>query len=285
MTKKISLISELRQTLREHKRLSDIQVGLVPTMGYLHEGHASLIRKAREACDVVVVSIFVNPLQFGPNEDFDKYPRDEERDLALASQEGADYVFMPDVQEMYPVPMKSVVSVKEMTEVLCGASRPGHFDGVASVVTKLFNIVQPDQAFFGQKDAQQVAVIQQMTNDLNMPVQIVPCPTLREPDGVAFSSRNVYLNVEERAQAVVLSHALSLAASLIRSGERDTKVLLREIEAKLHTAPLAVIDYASLLTYPSLETAAQLLESKQYIIALAVKLGRTRLIDNTIITV
>ncbi|WP_019534025.1 pantoate--beta-alanine ligase [Paenibacillus ginsengihumi] len=283
--KVIRSIAELRNALKEERAARPgLAVGFVPTMGYLHEGHASLLKAARQSCDTVVLSIFVNPLQFGPGEDYETYPRDEQRDLAVAEAEGADYAFLPSVAEMYPSPTKTKVTVGQVTERLCGASRPGHFDGVATVVTKLLNIVQPDRAFFGMKDAQQVAVIQQMTLDLNLPVEIVPCPTLREADGLARSSRNVYLSEEERKQAVVLYEALSLARSLAEADRQMTaEELKRHIEAKISSAPLARIDYAEVLAYPSLEPVGKLAEAGRVIVALAVKFGRTRLIDNMIL--
>lgn len=283
--KVIQSIAELRKALREERAVRPgLTIGFVPTMGYLHEGHASLLKAARQSCDKVVLSIFVNPLQFGPSEDFETYPRDERRDLAVAEAEGADYAFLPSVAEMYPSPTKTKVTVEQVTERLCGASRPGHFDGVATVVTKLFNIVQPDRAFFGMKDAQQVAVIQQMTLDLNLPVEIVPCPTLREADGLARSSRNVYLSEEERKQAVVLYEALNLARSLAEADKQITaEELKRQIEDKISSAPLARIDYAEVLSYPWLEPVDKLGDAGRVIVALAVKFGRTRLIDNVIL--
>lgn len=283
-------IEELRSKLKAARRKKgnaegDIRVGFMPTLGYMHEGHMSLIRQARRECDIVVVSIFVNPLQFGPTEDFDKYPRDNDRDLRLAEEAGADYVFLPSVSEMYPSPTKTTVVVKELTDTLCGASRPGHFDGVATVVTKLFNIVQPDRAYFGMKDAQQVAVIEQFTQDLNIPVQIVRCETLREPDGLAMSSRNVYLNEEERKQALVLSKSLSEAQSWMAEPDMKVEKLERNIRRTIESASLAVIDYVTILTYPGLEpvTNPEPFNGKQTIlVALAVKFGKTRLIDNRI---
>ncbi|MEK8127361.1 pantoate--beta-alanine ligase [Paenibacillus filicis] len=284
----LSSISELRAAIRAAKRENpDAQVGFVPTMGFLHEGHASLLEAARAACDVVVLSIFVNPLQFGPNEDFERYPRDEERDLALAAKAGTDIVFLPQVEEMYPAPTRTIVSVKEVTSRLCGASRPGHFDGVATVVSKLLHIVQPDQAFFGMKDAQQVAVIEQMVLDLNMPVRIVPCPIVREPDGLAKSSRNVYLSPEERAQSVVLSQALQKARLRFEAGADDTtpsEVTLL-VETKIRQAPLAVIDYVEVLEFPSLQPVSSFADSNRVIVAVAVKFGNTRLIDNAVISI
>lgn len=273
---------ELRTTLRDREP----RVGFMPTLGYMHAGHLSLIDRARQECDIVVVSIFVNPLQFGANEDFDKYPRDNERDTRLAAEAGADFVFIPSVQEMYPqYPTKTKVVVNEITDVLCGASRPGHFEGVATVVAKLFNIVQPDRAYFGQKDAQQVAVIEKMVQDLNMPLIVVPCPTLREPDGLAMSSRNVYLSEEERKQALVLSQALKLAEDLTatHAGSITPEELRSRLESHIRTAPLAVIDYIDIRTYPSLQPVETLDTDQPVLIALAVKFGRTRLIDNTIL--
>lgn len=285
-----STISGLRQAVANAKRekrslLSDRDplVGLMPTLGYMHAGHVSLIERARQECDIVVVSIFVNPLQFGADEDFDKYPRDNERDTRLAGEAGADFVFIPSVAEMYPQPIKSKVIVMELTDVLCGASRPGHFDGVATVVTKLFNIVQPDRAYFGQKDAQQVAVIEQMVIDLNMPVKIVPCPTLREADGLAMSSRNVYLSDEQRTQALVLSQSLRLAENLVANEPLTPAQLRDRIVEHIRTAPLAAIDYVDIRTYPSLQPVECFSPDKPVVIALAVKFGKTRLIDNTIL--
>jgi pantoate--beta-alanine ligase len=285
-----STISELRQEVAnaKHEKRSllvdrDPLVGFMPTLGYMHAGHVSLIERARQECDIVVVSIFVNPLQFGANEDFDKYPRDNERDTRLAGDAGADFVFIPSVAEMYPQPIKSKVIVTEITDVLCGASRPGHFDGVATVVTKLFNIVQPDRAYFGQKDAQQVAVIEQMVIDLNMPVKIVPCPTLREADGLAMSSRNVYLSDEQRQQALVLSQSLRLAENLIANESLTPAQLRDRIVEHIRTAPLAVIDYVDIRTYPSLQHVDFFSPDTPVVIALAVKFGKTRLIDNTIL--
>ena len=265
-------------------------IGFVPTMGYLHEGHLSLLRRARAENDVVVLSIFVNPLQFGPNEDYETYPRDEERDLRMAREAGADYVFLPDVRVMYPRPLLTTVRVSGITERLCGASRPGHFEGVATVVLKLLNIVQPDRAYFGLKDLQQVAVVQRMVEDLNVPVEIVPCPTVREPDGLAMSSRNVYLAPEERRQARVLSESLRLAEDWIRKEDRLTVgELRRRIEEHISAAPLARIDYVEVTVFPELrelspdERVGAIVRESQLAVALAVKFGRTRLIDNVLI--
>ncbi|CAG7611386.1 Pantothenate synthetase [Paenibacillus solanacearum] len=278
-------INELRQAIRKHRAEHvDNKVGFVPTMGYLHRGHASLLERARTDCSLVVLSIFVNPLQFGPNEDFERYPRDEQRDLELARSAGTDIVFLPQVSEMYPAPTKTIVTVAGVTERLCGASRPGHFDGVATVVTKLLNMAQPDFAYFGMKDAQQVAVIEQMVYDLNMPVTIVPCPTLREADGLALSSRNVYLSEEERRQAVVLSAALNDAEAFMRGEATVTPDQLQAaVVERIQSAPLARIDYADVLSYPSLEPIESFEGVDRIIVALAVKFGKTRLIDNRIL--
>lgn len=284
----VQTIADLRARIKAYRRKNDQSVGFVPTMGFLHEGHASLLQKARSQSGLVVLSIFVNPLQFGPGEDFERYPRNEEQDLAVAEAAGVDIVFMPSVDEMYPTPIRTTVSVSEVTTRLCGASRPGHFDGVATVVSKLFNMVQPDQAFFGLKDAQQVAVIEQMVQDLNIPVEIVPCPTLRENDGLAMSSRNVYLSAEERQQALVLSQSLQQAKAFIHSKlassftSQELEILVRD---HIQTAPLAVIDYVEVLSYPTLEPFEHSHSITTLIIALAVKFGKTRLIDNLILQV
>ncbi|RAP76353.1 pantoate--beta-alanine ligase [Paenibacillus montanisoli] len=280
-----STIQELREQLaRLRRNAPESLIGFVPTMGYLHEGHASLMRRASEECAVTVLSIFVNPLQFGPNEDFDRYPRDLERDGKLAEANGVDILFAPAVKEIYPTKPLTRVLISEVTDRLCGASRPGHFDGVGTVVSKLFNLVQPDRAYFGMKDAQQVAVIEQMVHDLNIPVQIVRCETVREADGLAMSSRNVYLSAEEREQAVVLSKTLQAASGWLKQPGMTPAKLSKLIAERIRTASLARIDYAELLTYPEL---AQLdsntdlsVISQPLIIALAVKFGSTRLIDN-----
>ncbi|WHX47340.1 pantoate--beta-alanine ligase [Paenibacillus woosongensis] len=287
-------IKDVREHLRAErfaaaKEGRELQVGFVPTMGYLHEGHASLLRSARMDNDLVVLSIFVNPIQFGPNEDFDRYPRDRDKDMALAKREGVDIVFLPSVDEMYPQPTKTKVHVAELTDHLCGAARPGHFDGVTTVVSKLLNIVAPDRAYFGQKDAQQVAVITQMVQDLNMDVEIVPCPIVREEDGLALSSRNVYLSPEQRQAALVISRSLRLAEQMAREKESATAgdialELVRSIEAE----PTAVIDYADIRRFPSLESVPSSMRVKdadgKLLIAAAVKFGATRLIDNVILT-
>lgn len=281
-------IADLRKEIADFRRRSPegSTVGFVPTMGYLHAGHASLLQRSSAENGLTVLSVFVNPLQFGPNEDLDKYPRDEQRDLAVAAQSGADIVFMPDVREMYPGKMLTGVTVSEITDRLCGASRPGHFDGVATVVTKLLNIVQPDRAYFGLKDAQQVAVVARMVEDLNIPVEIVPCPIQRESDGLALSSRNVYLSDEERAQALVLSRALSQVPDLIRSGMTADQ-LKASLSAQIAAEPLADIDYVDVVTYPDLEPPASDAPLRQtdkpLLAAVAVRFGKTRLIDNMLL--
>ncbi|MGD8189242.1 pantoate--beta-alanine ligase [Brevibacillus ginsengisoli] len=280
----VSTITELRSYLKD-KRRENLTVGFVPTMGYLHEGHMSLIQAAKAQSNVVVMSIFVNPLQFGPNEDFDRYPRDIEHDRTLAEAAGVDFLFTPSVEEMYPRKMLTQVMVSQVSESLCGKSRPGHFDGVATVVSKLFQIVQPDKAFFGQKDAQQVAVIEQMVHDLSIPVEIVPCPIIREADGLAKSSRNVYLKTDEREQALVLNQSLQLAKERIAKGEHSTETLVEIVKATIAEKPLAQIDYVELLKYPELEVESELQTGETYLLALAVKFGVTRLIDNVIITI
>ena len=285
--KVIRSIIELRQALKQYKvnHMGDSRIGLVPTMGYLHDGHASLMTRAREMSDVVVVSIFVNPIQFGPGEDYETYPRNEERDLALAERQGVDIVFIPTVDEMYPRPTKTKIIVSERTELLCGASRPGHFDGVTTVVSKLMNIVQPDLAFFGMKDAQQIAVLQQMVQDLNMDVEIVPCPIVREKDGLALSSRNVYLSPEERKQALVLSRSLHEVKGELDCGKPVTTFQIREkLTSMIVTSSLAVIDYVQVLTFPELiplQDYELISDARdQVMMAVAVKFGTTRLIDN-----
>ncbi|WP_214629854.1 pantoate--beta-alanine ligase [Paenibacillus agaridevorans] len=276
-------IQELKSALGE--RASDGKsLGFVPTMGYLHEGHASLLRKAREENDVAALSIFVNPLQFGPKEDLDRYPRDEERDLAIAAECGVDVVFLPTVQEMYPGRPLTKVIVDEVTDRMCGASRPGHFDGVGTVVSKLFHLLKPSRAYFGMKDAQQVAVIEQMVHDLNFDIEIVRCETVREPDGLALSSRNVYLSADHRSQAVRLSQALNLAKEWLEEPGMTASGLKRRVESHIREADQAIIDYVELLAYPGLSLIDEEARLSSYngtvILALAVKFGTTRLIDN-----
>lgn len=253
-------------------------IGFVPTMGYLHEGHLSLIREARQRADKVVLSIYVNPTQFGPNEDLEKYPRDFEKDEALASQEGVDIIFYPTNEEMYPQGYVSFVEVEKITGVLCGASRPHHFRGVTTIVSKLFNAVKPHFAVFGQKDAQQSIVIKRMVHDLNFDLEIIVAPIVREPDGLAMSSRNVYLSAEERQDALSLSQSLKLAQQLIDEGERDAGTIRDQIVNLIDSRATSKIDYVEIVSADTLETVKQL--SGNILIALAVFVGKTRLIDN-----
>lgn len=286
----VRTIAELRQAIRAYRLQAGDQasVGFVPTMGFLHEGHASLLRRSNRDNGLTVLSIFVNPLQFGPNEDFERYPRDEARDLAVAAEAGAGIVFMPSVSEMYPRPAATQVTVSGVTERLCGASRPGHFDGVGVVVTKLFNIVQPDRAYFGLKDAQQVAVVERMAADLNQPVEIVPCPIVREPDGLALSSRNVYLSPDERREALVLSRSLARVPEWIAAGKTAAQ-LQAAVTEEISASELADIDYVEVLTYPELAPPVQDTPlsglQERLIVAVAARFGRTRLIDNILIPV
>ena len=266
-----------RRSRSEGERLA-----LVPTMGYLHEGHLSLISAARKGAGRVVVSIFVNPLQFGPSEDLARYPTDFERDARMCEEAGVDAIFRPDAAEMYPAGHATRVTVEgPLTSGLCGASRPGHFAGVATVVAKLFAICEPDVAVFGQKDAQQAAVIRRMTADLNLPVEIVVAPIVREADGLAMSSRNVYLNAEERSQAASLHRALVAAQALASSGAVEREALLRAVREVLAGASLARIDYAELVDAETLETVPRL--ERPALLALAVFFGKTRLIDNVVL--
>lgn len=276
----IEKIQELRKILTGLAN-RDMKVGLVPTMGYLHEGHLSLIRRAKAENDLVVVSIFVNPAQFGPNEDFQRYPRDLERDQELAEAAGTDILFAPEVGEMYPEGYQTYVEVTGgVARRMCGASRPGHFRGVATVVLKLFNIVEPDRAYFGEKDAQQLRVIRRMARDLNLKVEIIGCPIVREADGLALSSRNVYLNQAERKAALILYRTLSRAKELIEIGERDAAVLREQLIKTIAAEPSASLDYLEIADSESLEPVAKL--TGEIIIALAVRIGTTRLIDNMV---
>jgi pantoate--beta-alanine ligase len=256
-------------------------VGFVPTMGYLHQGHLALVRQARAENPSVVVSIFVNPTQFGPQEDFARYPRNPERDLALLEKERVDLVFMPTAEEMYPPKFNSWVEVGGITEKLEGASRPGHFRGVATVVAKLFNIVQPDKAYFGQKDAQQLIIIKKMASDLDMNLEVIAVPTVREPDGLAMSSRNTYLNPEERKQAVVLYQALKLAQKLYTEGEKDAESIRQQMTDLIQKQPLAKIDYISIADAETLDELE--IVKPPALVSLAVRFGKTRLIDNVVL--
>ena len=258
-------------------------IGLVPTMGYLHEGHLTLVRESASKSDVNVVSIFVNPLQFGQGEDYGEYPRDLTRDAALAEGAGVDVIFAPTAAEMYPKGYNTFVEVLGVTESLCGRSRPGHFQGVTTVVNKLFNIIQPNFAFFGQKDAQQVLVIQKMVADLNMNLEIIVVPIVRETDGLAMSSRNVYLSPEERQAALVLSRSLAQARLMTEQGERNPEEVKSAVKRFISEEPLAKIDYVELLSIPNLEPTEHL--QRRNLLALAVFVGKTRLIDNLVLEV
>lgn len=277
----IETIQELRKVLNGH-RAAGKSIGLVPTMGFLHEGHLSLIRQARAENDVVVVSDFVNPTQFAPNEDFDSYPRDIARDEELAMGAGADIIFHPSVAEMYPNGSSTFVEVEGgITKVLCGASRPSHFRGVTMVVAMLFNIVKADRAYFGQKDAQQAAVLIKMVRDMHMDIELIVCPIVREEDGLAMSSRNTYLSGEQREQAVVLNQALKLGKVAFENGESSVDKLIEVITNKINEMPLADIDYVSVYDFPTLEVISNV--DKMVLAAVAVRFGKTRLIDNIIL--
>ncbi|MFA6186577.1 MAG: pantoate--beta-alanine ligase [Phycisphaerae bacterium] len=277
----VEKILEVRKLVTQAKAAGKT-VGLVPTMGALHEGHFSLIRAAKKQTDFVVVSIFVNPTQFGPTEDIDKYPRTLDADAAGCEKNGADVIFAPTADEIYAQQNLSWVNVEKLDQPLCGKNRPGHFRGVATVCAKLFNIVQPDIAFFGQKDAQQSLIIQRMVADLNMPLKIVVCPTVREKDGLAMSSRNRYLNADERKDAALLYASLQEAEILIAGGLRDSKKIISEMEKIIKLSNRAKIDYISIVDAQTLEEVEQV-EGKT-LLAIAVKIGSARLIDNIIIT-
>jgi len=263
--------------MRKARKIMPGSVGFVPTMGYLHEGHISLVKRAKDDNLTVVVSIFVNPTQFGPKEDFKSYPRDIKRDLAML-EPLTDIVFMPSDKEMYPEKYDTWVEVKGITDYLEGAVRPGHFRGVTTVVNKLFNIVEPTRSYFGQKDAQQVAVIRKMVTDLNMNTEVVVCPTMREKDGLAMSSRNTYLNPEQRQGAAVLYRALTLAKELFAKGERDSGVMRREMTELIEKEPLGNIDYISIADTGTLKEIHHI--KTVALVSMAVKFGKTRLIDN-----
>lgn len=272
-------ITEVRSIVSQWKK-QGLTIGLVPTMGYLHEGHQSLIKRSTEN-DRTVVSVFVNPIQFGPNEDFASYPRDLERDIKKCEEVGADLVFAPEASEMYARDFSSFVDMTGPTEELCGLRRPGHFRGVCTVVCKLFNIVDPDKAYFGQKDAQQLAVIRRMARDLSFGVEIVGCPIIREEDGLAKSSRNTYLSPEERKAAVVISRSLSAGREMIEKGEANLSAVVESIKNLIEKEPLARIDYVKAVNADSVEQTDKL--TGRILVAAAVFIGKTRLIDNFII--
>ena len=279
--------------MKLYKRISDLQrdilklkregkrIGFVPTMGYLHEGHLSLARYARRENDIVVISIFVNPTQFGPREDYRRYPRDLKRDLRLAREEEVDIVFYPSVEEMYPTKYRTYVEVEELSRVLCGKSRPGHFRGVTTVCAKLFNIVMPDVAYFGHKDAQQAIIIKRMVRDLNFPLKIKVLPIVREKDGLALSSRNVYLSSEERKEATVLYRSLKIAEQMVKEGVKDSRKIKRRVRSMISRKETAKIDYVEIVSLEDLEPVTVI--DKPALLALAVWFGKARLIDNTIL--
>jgi pantoate--beta-alanine ligase len=277
----LTTIDEMQAACREVRRAGR-RLGLVPTMGALHAGHLSLVRAARATCDVVAVSIFVNPLQFGPEEDFSRYPRDLEKDRALLNQERVDLVFAPSADEMYGQDRSTHVTVEGLSERLCGRARPGHFRGVTTVVSKLFHIVEPDVAFFGQKDAAQAAIIRKMVCDLNFDIQIVVAPIVREQDGLAMSSRNAYLTPEQRKQAVVLYRALMRVQTLADRGERRAAELIRAGEEVMHEQPSAKLEYFEVVNSDTLEPVADI--SNGALVAVAAQFGTTRLIDNALLT-
>lgn len=278
----IRQITLFKEKIKEARRLGN-SIGFVPTMGFLHEGHLSLLRQARAENDLVVLSIFVNPLQFGAGEDFEDYPRDLERDAALAGSAGCDIIFAPATRDMYPKDYATFVEVERLTSGLCGASRPGHFRGVTTVVNKLFNIVTPDRAYFGQKDAQQAIIIRRMAKDLNMGLEIDVLPIIREADGLAMSSRNSYLTQAERKAAIVLYRSLCLAKESIAAGERNAGSLEQLIRAAIDSERLAQIDYIAVVDAENLQELDKI--EKRVLIALAVRFGKTRLIDNIIFEV
>lgn len=276
----VKTIAEVREIVNNWKK-DGLTVGLVPTMGYLHEGHASLIKRASIENDRVVVSDFVNPIQFGPKEDLASYPRDIERDSEICEQCGADIVFNPEVEEMYFQNFSTFVDITGPSDELCGKSRPIHFRGVCTVVSKLFNIVLPDKAYFGQKDAQQLAVIKRIVRDLNFDIDIVGCPIIREEDGLAKSSRNTYLNEEERKSAVILHKALEKGKELVLNGEKDTKVIINKISSIIDSEPLARAEYVQVVDFPNIKPVDYI--QGDILVAVAVYIGKTRLIDNFII--
>ena len=270
-------IEEVRKKIKEWKK-EGLSIGFVPTMGYLHEGHGSLITEAKKNNDKVVVSIFVNPMQFGPTEDLASYPRDLDKDSKYCESLGADLIFNPEPEEMYDEGFCSYVNMSVLTEELCGLSRPVHFKGVCTVVNKLFNIVNPDRAYFGEKDAQQLAVIKRMVLDLNMDLEIVGCPIVREEDGLAKSSRNTYLNDEERKAALVLSKSINLGKKLIEDGCKDSSEIIKQMSDFINEEPLAKIDYVKIVDALTMQQVTTI--DKPILVAIAVFIGKTRLIDN-----
>lgn len=280
MIKVVKKIPELKEIIKEWKK-EGYSIGLVPTMGYLHEGHKSLIDKAVSENDKVIVSDFVNPIQFGPTEDLATYPRDLEKDSILCENAGAEIIFNPEPEEMYNDNFSSFVDMNTLTKGLCGKTRPTHFRGVCTVLAKLFNITSPDKAYFGQKDAQQLAVVTHMVEDLNFNLEIVGCPIIREEDGLAKSSRNTYLSDEERKAALILSKSLKEGKALIENGEKDAKKVIDLIKSLINTEPLAKIDYIEIVSWPTLEPIETI--DQKILCAMAVYIGKTRLIDNVIL--
>ena len=278
--KVVKTVKEVREIVSAWRK-EGLTVGLVPTMGYLHEGHQSLIIKSAEQNDRTVVSVFVNPIQFGPNEDLEAYPRDLDRDIQKVEEAGGDLIFNPEPAEMYPGHFTSFIDTTETTELLCGAVRPVHFRGVCTVVGKLFNIVCPDRAYFGQKDAQQLATVKRF--DLNFPLEIVACPIVREADGLAKSSRNTYLNAEERQAALILSKSLKKGQEAIEAGERDAQTVIGIITESLKSEPLARIDYVEVVDFENIQRTARI--EGEVLVAIAVYIGKTRLIDNFIVNI
>ncbi|MDR3586395.1 MAG: pantoate--beta-alanine ligase [Desulfosporosinus sp.] len=280
--KRTSYIGELREIIAIEKSRGR-KIALIPTMGYLHQGHLALVERAKQTGAFTVLSIFVNPLQFGPNEDYSSYPRDMERDALLVDIAGVDVLFHPTSEEMYPRPMVTYVEVGQLDTVLCGATRPGHFRGVATVVSKLFHIVQPDLAFFGQKDYQQYLIIQRMVGDLNLPIEVCPVQIVREPDGLALSSRNVFLSPEQRQEALILSQSLNEAEKLLRAGERSARVLETQVRERISNESQGVIDYVEVRDAQDLSEVTEI--ESPVLLALAVRFGATRLIDNKVMEV
>ena len=278
--KVVKTINEVREQVKAWKA-EGLTVGLVPTMGYLHEGHGSLIKNSVEENDRTVVSDFVNPMQFGPSEDLESYPRDIDKDSAYCESLGADLIFNPEPEEMYNEGFSTYVDMDVLTEELCGLSRPVHFRGVCTVVNKLFNIVTPNKAYFGQKDAQQLAIIKHMVEDLNMDIEIVGCPIIREEDGLAKSSRNTYLSPEERQAALILSKTIELGKQIVANGETDAEVLVEAMKNNIETEPLAKIDYVKAVNGLTMQQQKEI--KAPMLVAMAVYIGKTRLIDNFII--
>lgn len=273
---------EIREIVKK-AQMADQSIGFVPTMGYLHQGHLSLMKKARAENDLLVISIFVNPTQFGPNEDFSSYPRDLSRDEQLAATAGVDYIFAPEKKEMYPISFQTSVQVTHLSKNLCGEKRPGHFAGVCTIVTKLFNLIQPDRAYFGQKDAQQAIIIQQLVKDLDLSTEVVVCPIVREADGLAMSSRNKHLNPAERKEALILYKSLIMVKEMVKNGQINADFLKTKMMAMITDVKGAKIDYVAIVALETLQPVEKL--RGQILIALAVFIGKTRLIDNIILEV